>query len=128
LSGAAVPFNFDVHALIFSEDANALEKALHQAFNHKKLNWVNPRKEFFNVTLDEIKQVVHANYDKIAEFTDYAEAEQYRTSLILREEYLANSQSTPQPTPQPVPKPTQQRIPQPTQSTPPKTKRPPPKH
>lgn len=81
LGDASVPFKFDVHAMIFSEDAPALENALHHAFEKKRLNKVNTRKEFFNVTLDEIKEVVKANYDKTAEFIELAEAEQYRVSL-----------------------------------------------
>ena len=81
LGDASVPFTFDVHAMIFSEDAPALENALHHAFENKRLNKVNTRKEFFNVTLDEIKEVVKANYDKTAEFIETAEAEQYRVSL-----------------------------------------------
>lgn len=85
LGDASVPFTFDVHAMIFSEDAPGLEAALHRAFEKKKINMVNPRREFFNVTLEEIKAVVRANYDKTVEFTDYPDAEQYRTSLKMRE-------------------------------------------
>ena len=55
LGDASVPFNFDVHAMIFSDDAPALEAALHRAFEDRKLNMVNQRREFFNVTLEEIK-------------------------------------------------------------------------
>lgn len=84
LGDASVPFNFDVHALIFSDDAPALEAALHRAFEAKKLNMVNPRREFFNVTLDEIKKVVKENYDKTVEFIDVPPAEQFRESVLLR--------------------------------------------
>ena len=84
LGDASVPFNFDVHAMIFSDDAPALENALHKAFEHKKLNMVNHRREFFNVTLDEIKEVVKNNFDKTVEFIDFADAEQYRISEKLR--------------------------------------------
>ena len=58
LGDASVPFKFDVHAMIFSDNAPALEAALHRAFEDRKLNMVNTRREFFYVTLDEIKQVV----------------------------------------------------------------------
>jgi len=85
LSDASVPFNFDVHAMIFSENAPALETALHKAFENKKLNMVNQRREFFNVTLDEIKNVVMQNFDKSVEFIDIPEAEQYRTSMKMKE-------------------------------------------
>lgn len=86
LGDASVPFNFDVHAMIFSNDAPKLEAALHNAFANRKLNFVNQRREFFNVTLDEIKQVVKENYDKSVEFVELAPAEQYRESLKLKEE------------------------------------------
>ncbi len=84
LGSASVPFNFDVHAMIFTEDAPALENALHKSFDDKKVNMVNKRKEFFNVTLDEIKEVIKSNYDKTVEFKDIVEAEQYRESLKLK--------------------------------------------
>lgn len=86
LGDASVPFNFDVHAMIFSDDAPGLETALHTAFADKKVNFINQRREFFNVTLDEIKEVVRKNYDKTVEFVDLAPAEQYRESLKLRNE------------------------------------------
>ena len=84
LGDASVPFDFDVHAMIFSDDAPKLEAALHNAFADRKLNFVNQRREFFNVTLDEIKAVVKQNFDKSVEFTELAPAEQYRQSLLLR--------------------------------------------
>lgn len=85
LGDASVPFNFDVHAMIFSDDAPALENALHKAFEDKKLNMVNTRREFFNVTLDEIKEVVKQNFDKTVEFIDVADAEQYRISQKMKQ-------------------------------------------
>lgn len=84
LGGASVPFKFDVHAMIFSDDAPALEAALHRAFEDKKVNIVNQRREFFNVTLDEIKDVVKKNFDKTVEFIDIPDAEQYRVSMKMR--------------------------------------------
>ena len=86
LGDASVPFNFDVHAMIFSEDAPKLEAALHKAFEDRKLNMVNTRREFFRVTLDEIETVVKANYDKTVKFIKIPPAEQYRQSLALLEE------------------------------------------
>ena len=88
LGSASVPFNFDVHAMIFSDDAPALEAALHKAFEDKKLNMINQRREFFKVTLDEIKEVIKKNFDKTVEFNDIPEAEQFRASLKLRKETL----------------------------------------
>ena len=84
LGDASVPFNFDVHAMIFSDDAPALEAALHRAFENRKLNMVNHRREFFNVALDEIKKVINENYDKTVEFIDVPDAEQYRISEKMR--------------------------------------------
>lgn len=86
LSSASVPFNFDIHALIFTDDAPTLEAALHKAFEDKKVNMVNQRREFFNVTLDEIKRVVKQNYDKTVEFIDIPDAEQYRISMKMRQQ------------------------------------------
>jgi len=86
LGDASVPFDFDIHAMIFSDNAPGLEAALHRAFEQRKLNWVNTRREFFNVTLDEIKEVVKINYDKTAEFTETAAAEQYRVSQKMKQD------------------------------------------
>lgn len=81
LGDASVPFPFDVHAFIFSEDAPALETALHQAFESCKLNSVNYRKEYFKVPLDKIKaKVKELGYD--VEFEDYPYAPQYRDSVL----------------------------------------------
>ena len=87
LSGASVPFKFDIHAMIFSDDAPKLEAALHNHFADKKVNLVNGRKEFFNVTLEEIKQVVRENHDKSVDFINIPDAEQYRESLMLRRKF-----------------------------------------
>lgn len=84
LGDASVPFNFDVHAMIFTDDAPKLEAALHKAFEDKKVNMVNTRREFFHVTLDEIKEVVKNNFDKTVEFADVPDAEQYRISLEMK--------------------------------------------
>lgn len=84
LGDASVPFNFDVHAMIFSDDAPALETALHHAFEDRKINMVNQRREFFNVTLEEIKEVIKKNFDKTVEFIDTPDAEQYRISQQIR--------------------------------------------
>lgn len=85
LSSASVPFEFDVHAMIFSDDAPTLESILHNTFNDKRVNKVNTRKEFFNVSLSEIEKVVKENHNATVEFTEIAKAEQYRESLTYRE-------------------------------------------
>ena len=85
LSGASVPFKFDIHALIFSDDAPKLEAALHKAFEKEKLNMVNLRREFFKANIDDIKKVIYENYTKTVDFVETPEAEQYRISQKLRE-------------------------------------------
>lgn len=90
LGDASVPFNFDVHAMIFTDDAPKLEAALHRAFEDRKLNMVNTRREFFNVTLDEIKEVVMNNYDKTVEFVDVPDASQYRISQKIKSQMAGN--------------------------------------
>ncbi len=83
LSSASVPFEFDVHAMIFSEDAPSLETKLHNHFRKQEVNKINQRKEFFKVSLDEIEKVVLENYNGTVTFTKLAKAEQYRRSLEL---------------------------------------------
>lgn len=92
LGDASVPFNFDVHAMIFCDDAPALEAALHREFESKKVNIVNQRREFFKVSLEEIEEVVKRNYDKTVEFTVTPDAEQYRTSEALRKRGIYTAQ------------------------------------
>jgi hypothetical protein len=83
LGDASVPFKFDIHAMIFSDDAPALEAALHRAFDGKRLNKMNNRREFFAVSLDEIIEEVRKNHDKTIDFTRMPEAEQYRQSIRI---------------------------------------------
>lgn len=82
LGDASVPFKFDVHAMIFSEDAPSLETKLHETFRDKSVNLVNMKKEFFRVHLDEIERVVKENNADI-EFTKIAEAKDYRETLAI---------------------------------------------
>ncbi|PID21004.1 ATPase [Sporosarcina sp. P3] len=86
LGSASVPFLFDVHAMIFSEDAPTLENTLHRTFNDKRLNLINERKEFFKVSLEEIQDVVERNHDKTIEFKTTALAEDYRQTLAHRKQ------------------------------------------
>lgn len=85
LSSAAVPFDFDIHAMIYSEDAPALETALHRYFAHKAVNRVNPRKEFFRVSLEEIQEAV-AQLHGVITFVTVPEAEDYRKTLAMAAE------------------------------------------
>lgn len=91
LGDASVPFKFDVHAMIFSDDAPTLEAALHHAFENKKVNMVNGRREFFKVTLEEIEKVVKTNYDKTVEFIKTPQADQYRETLKIVQTLNNNS-------------------------------------
>ncbi len=84
LGDASVPFPFDVHSFIFSEDAVALETALHKELNARRVNKVNLRKEFFNISIDELKNLVE-RIDPTAPFKETALAEQYRQSLSITE-------------------------------------------
>lgn len=81
LSSASVPFPFDVHAMIFSEDAPKLETTLHKHFRNREINKVNSRKEFFNVELDEIEKVVTNNHNDTVEFTLVPVATEYRETI-----------------------------------------------
>lgn len=83
LSSASVPFPFDVHAMIFSEDAPALETLLHHHFQNSQVNKVNARKEFFRVDLDEIKQLVLENHNATVKFVDIPDALEYRETLKI---------------------------------------------
>ena len=76
--------------MIFTDDAPKLEAALHRAFEDRKLNMVNTRREFFNVTLDEIKEVIMNNYDKTVEFVDVPDASQYRISQKMKSQMAGN--------------------------------------
>ena len=90
MGDGSVPFNFDVHAMIFAEDAPALENALHKAFDNKKDNMLNQWREFFNVKLEEIEKVIRNNFDNTVEFIKIPAAEQYRESVKMREQYNRN--------------------------------------
>ncbi len=85
LGDASVPFLFDVHAIIYSENAPQLERELHQVFDAHRINLVNFRKEFFGVRMDEIKDVL-ARIAPDAEIIETAESREYRETLALRAE------------------------------------------
>lgn len=82
LGDASVPFRFDVHALIFSDRAFKLEGALHERFKNNRINKINPRKEFFKVSLDEIKNAIVEEFNgRSVNFELVPEAKEYRQSL-----------------------------------------------
>jgi predicted nucleic acid-binding Zn-ribbon protein len=92
LGDASVPFQFDIHAMIYSDEAPRLENELHKAFTNKKVNMLNYRKEFFNVTLDEIEQQIK-DIGIDAEFSRLPEAMEYRETLAILDKL--NSQVEP---------------------------------
>ncbi|MFN0185128.1 MAG: DUF4041 domain-containing protein [Aquabacterium sp.] len=83
LGDASVPFWFDVHAMVFSDNAPSLEAKLHGRFAAGRLNKVNGRKEFFRADIAEIETIIRANFDAAVEVTREAPAEQYRESLRM---------------------------------------------
>lgn len=95
LGDASVPFTFDLHAMIFSENAPELENLLHKEFDDRRINKVNYRKEYFRVTLDEIEQVIIDKYEKEVDFIKVLEAQQYReTKSIIKQLQQAKSELT----------------------------------
>jgi len=81
LSGAAVPFRFDVHCLFFSEDAVSLETELHAHFSDRSLNLVNSRKEFFFATPGEVRAVLESKVGNLLEFTEDCDAHEFLQSV-----------------------------------------------
>lgn len=79
LGSASVPFKFDVHSFIFSNDAVSLEAKLHEMLNSKRVNKVNRRKEFFYTSIDELEKLVQ-EIEPTAEFNRTMIAEEYRQS------------------------------------------------
>ncbi|HDZ2420684.1 TPA: GIY-YIG nuclease family protein, partial [Klebsiella pneumoniae] len=86
LGSASVPFLFDVHAMIFSEDAPALEYALHQHFAENRTNLINRRKEFFNVSLEDIKAAVFDVAGDDVDFIETATAQHYHETVAMRKQ------------------------------------------
>jgi Domain of unknown function (DUF4041)/T5orf172 domain/Protein of unknown function (DUF2510) len=83
LGSAAVPFRFDVHAIIFAEDAPALEHALHTEFTDRRVNLANPRREYFRVSLDKIRAAVDKHHGLVS-FVLTPEAEEWRKTQAMR--------------------------------------------
>ncbi|WP_312242252.1 GIY-YIG nuclease family protein [Pantoea sp.] len=88
LSGAAVPFDFDVHAMISCDDAPALEKTLHDYLESYRINRVNLRKEFFRVELSKIIDEVERHHGQVEYIADPV-ALQYLQSLEYAESEAA---------------------------------------
>jgi flagellar biosynthesis GTPase FlhF len=86
LGDASVPFHFDIHAIIYSENAPQLEYELHRKFGERRLNRINNKKEFFRVTLHEIETFIKEHTNAEIQFTQLAEAREYRETLTLLEQ------------------------------------------
>lgn len=83
LSDASVPFNFDVHALFFSEDAFGVEAMLHRHFAERRVNRINLRREFFYASPEEVLEALHEHNVAVVEYRTEASAEEYRASREL---------------------------------------------
>jgi hypothetical protein len=83
LGDASVPFSFDVHAMVYTEDAPKMEGALHRAFDRNRVNLVNDRKEFFTFDLTELEQKVKDLGGEI-KLTMMAEAREFRETQAMR--------------------------------------------
>ena len=84
LGDASVPFRYDVHALIFSDDAVGLETRLHHDFADQRVNLVNLRREFFRVTPAQVRDALLRHQGSIIEWVDHPEAAEWRQSETTR--------------------------------------------
>lgn len=89
LGDASVPFLFDTHAIIYSEDAPALERALHNEFADVRVNAMNFRKEFFRVSLEQVEAAVERLAPGASFFKDI-EAQEFQETLSMRRQHLEN--------------------------------------
>ena len=89
LGSASVPFRFDVHSFIFSDDAVGLESKMHEILNNKRVNKVNTRKEFFYSSIDELEELVN-QLDPTAEFNRTMIAEEFRQSQSVYTPYTTD--------------------------------------
>jgi len=92
LGDASVPFEFDIHAMIYSEDAPNLERSLQKSFLKSQMNKVNPRKEFFKESLSSIRAEVE-RMGVEAHWTIAAAAKEYRESLAIERAILDNPET-----------------------------------
>lgn len=83
LSSASVPFRFDSHVFIFSDKAYDLESSLHERFDKQRVNKVNRRKEFFRITMDDVKQIVEENKGAVHSFVERPDNEEYFDTLKI---------------------------------------------
>jgi|LauGreDrversion4_2_1035121.scaffolds.fasta_scaffold22917_2 hypothetical protein len=99
LGDASVPFQFDIHAIIYSDNAPQLESALHKKFHDRRVNRINNRKEFFKVSLEDIEIFVKEHIDAEIEFTKIAEAREYRETIFISNTSVAEKDEMKKPFP-----------------------------
>lgn len=90
LGDARVPFSFDTHAMIYSDEAPALESALHKEFADRRVNTSNMCKEFFRVGLEEVEEAVK-RLSPAARFFSSPEAQEWHETLARRKEALKDT-------------------------------------
>lgn len=96
LGGASVPFPFDLHAMLYSDNAPELEYALHQFFAERRLNLANPRREFYrDVGIEEVEIFVRSR-GLSAQFIKSPEAREYRETLARREQRPSSGSKEPE--------------------------------
>jgi hypothetical protein len=81
LGDASVPFLFDIHTLFFSDDAVGVERQLHQALEAKRVNKINPRREFYYASPEEVLPILKSNVGEVVDYTVAPVADEYRLSL-----------------------------------------------
>ncbi|HOW85046.1 MAG TPA: DUF4041 domain-containing protein [Candidatus Aminicenantes bacterium] len=97
LGDASVPFEFDIHAMIHSDNAPELEGQIHKRIEGKKINLLNNRREFFKINMVELENIIH-EFKADIELTKVAEAREYRETLAMREKVsVSNAEPVPPP-------------------------------
>lgn len=84
LSSASLAFKLDVHAIIFAEDAFGLESKLHKQFDDRRVNKINRRREWFDLSIDEVKEYIHNEIDSTVDFLKVYN-EEYEMSKKLKQ-------------------------------------------
>ncbi|WP_034751563.1 GIY-YIG nuclease family protein, partial [Halalkalibacter wakoensis] len=89
LGNASVPFKFDIHAMVFSDNAVELEQKIHDRLDQQRVNKINLRKEFFYSDIENLQAIVQ-DIDSTVEFTTTLAAEEYRQSKSIRDDENKN--------------------------------------
>ena len=85
LGDASVPFGYDIHALVFSEDAVSLERDLHERFEGQRVNLANLRREFFYVKPEQVREALENHESAVlTEFYEEPEAAEWHMSENAR--------------------------------------------